>query len=399
VLPEPKLYRAEDIAVGLAEEFERDVTEEDVLAFARTSGDWNPLHTDPDYARESNYQGRLVHGAFQVGLASALLGMYLPGRHALLGSVNARFVEPLYFPCRVRVRGEVASWHAERRAGQLEVTVQETESGVPVAEIALGFSLHEETRSEATPAAQPAEQPVRSAERGKTVLVTGAAGGLGAVIVRALAEEHRVIALTHRAPLSDGLRGLDSVTEVRADLAGAEWEGRVTDALGDAPLYAVVHAAWPGIPRGGLLEASEDVLERQLAFGTTCVIRLARLLFGRAGKDGGRLVALGSVAGTHQPVLSWAGYSLGKAALESTVRLLAPELARKQITANAVCPSFVPAGVHRQAGELQRKREAARVPLGRLCQPEDVAGLVRYLLSPEAAFLSGQSIGLSGGQL
>ncbi|HUQ10235.1 MAG TPA: SDR family oxidoreductase, partial [Steroidobacteraceae bacterium] len=91
-------------------------------------------------------------------------------------------------------------------------------------------------------------------------------------------------------------------------------------------------------------------------------------------------------------------YSLSKAALEQTVKLLAPELARKKITINAVCPSFVPTGMNEQSDARARKLEAARVPLGRLCSPEDVVGTVRFLLSPEASFLSGESIVLSGGQ-
>lgn len=403
MLPEPKAYAPEQIQVGLAEEFERDITEDDILTFARNCGDCNPLHTDADYAAASNYQGRIVHGAFQVGLASAMLGMYLPGRRALLGAVNARFVAPLYFPCRVRVRGEIASWNPESLGGQLKVVIQDAAAGVPVAEIAMGFSLHEERREEVeAPAAQVAEEPPESGTPSagqKVILVTGAAGGIGSVICSALADEYFVLGIVRRQPLADELLGRPNVAQVEADISAPFWEQRVGEAIGDGTLYGVVHAAWPGAPRGGLLDVQDDVLERQLAFGTSLTIRLARLLFARAGGDGGRFVALSSVVGSRKPVLALAPYSLGKSALESTVRLLAPELARRQITINALCPSFVPAGMHKQAGELQRKRETALVPMGRLCQPEDVAGMVRYLLSPAASFVSGQVIGLTGAQL
>ncbi len=74
-------------------------------------------------------------------------------------------------------------------------------------------------------------------------------------------------------------------------------------------------------------------------------------------------------------------------------------MARKKVTVNAVCPSFVPLGINKQADERQQKMEAARVPLGRLCTAADVAGAVDYLLSPAASFVSGQILGLSGGQL
>src|SRR5712691_9261447 len=70
---------ADEITVGLTAQFERAVTEQDILAFADNSGDHNPLHVDAGYAAGTNHGGRIAHGAFQVSLASAMIGMYLPG--------------------------------------------------------------------------------------------------------------------------------------------------------------------------------------------------------------------------------------------------------------------------------------------------------------------------------
>src|SRR5206468_10560315 len=95
--------------------------------------------------------------AFQVGLASCLLGMHLPGRNVLLGAVNARFPSPLYFPCRVSVRGEVTVWDAALRAGQLRVVVLESSTRTPTAEILLSFTLHE---SRSRPSAQMTRHPL-----------------------------------------------------------------------------------------------------------------------------------------------------------------------------------------------------------------------------------------------
>src|SRR5579884_1076009 len=111
MVPEPRCYTADEIRVGLRAEFTRDVTPEDVRAFAANSGDFNPLHIDPDYAAGSTYGGCIAHGAFQVGLASALAGMHLPGRHVLLGALSARFASPLPVPRRVLVRGEITAWN------------------------------------------------------------------------------------------------------------------------------------------------------------------------------------------------------------------------------------------------------------------------------------------------
>ena len=397
MLPEPKVYAANELHIGLTATFERTVSEADIMAFATNSGDCNPLHIDRAYAQSTAYGERIVHGAFQVGLASALIGMHLPGRNVLLAGINARFPAPLYYPGRVLVRGEITAWNAASRTGQLTVTVVDSVRQVPTADITMGFTLHEPSR--AGPALSP--PPTRAvARQRKVVLVTGAAGGLGAHLVRALVPDFDVLAAIHRQPLGDDLRALAGVQECSLDLSSSTWDRTVLDQLlGEGSLYGIVHAAWPGLPLGGLLQAQPEVLENQLLFGASSTIRLARLLFDKVGPEGGRIVAISSVAGTMKPALTMSAYSLGKAAQESTVRLLAPELARRQVTINAVCPAFIPTGMNKHKSEQQCKIEASRVPLGRLCGPEDVAGMVRYLLSPAAGFVSGQVLGLTGGQL
>ena len=392
-----EVLRAEELRVGLSAEFEREITEADVLRFAELSGDLNPLHVDPAYARDTNYKQRIVHGAFQVGLASAMAGMHLPGRNVLLGSVQSRFPRPLHFPSRVAVRGEITAWNDDTLGGALKVTVRPVELTSPTAEVAIGFTLHEQAKRPSR-ARLVSRNGARPAGRG-TVLVTGASGGLGTAIAAELAKEYAVVGVTYRHPLAEALRSSPAVSELRTDLMVESWREEIEKALGDRPLYAVVHSAWPGVTSGGLLASEDAVIERQLNFGVSSTIRLARVLYSLAPAEGGRLVVLSSISASMKPSLAMAPYTLGKSALEAAVRLLAPELARKKITINAICPSLVPAGMNEQMSERQRLREAAQIPLGRLCRPEDVAGAVRYLLSPEAEFVSGQMLGLTGGQL
>lgn len=400
---ESKVIAAGDLRVGLTAEYEREIMERDVLGFAASSGDFNPLHVDCAFAEHSRYAQRIVHGAFQVGLASALIGMHLPGRDVLLGSVNARFLSPLYFPCRVRVSGEITAWNAASLAGSLRVTVSELLSQAPASEITMAFTL-QTAKAESSAAAR---KPSRSAEAAvshsvdwtddrKIVLLTGASGGIGADLLPALTEKFSVMALTHRHPLQERPQ---HVAEVQADIGASGWEEIVSQGLGSNQLYAVVHCAWGGMPKGGLLNSDPRLIEQQLAFATSHVVRLARLLFNLAGPDGGRFVALGSIAGRSKPALGLGAYSLGKSALEDTVRLLAPELARKKISINAVCPTFVATGMNAEADDIRIKRETALVPMGRVCTIADIAGAIRYLLSSDAAFVSGQSIVLSGAQL
>src|ERR1700692_1760633 len=117
----PKVIAADDLRVGLTAECEGEIEESDVLGFAANSGDFNPLHVDSTFAQHTRYSQRIVHGAFQIGLASRVGGMNLPGRDVRLGSVTARFLSPLYFPCRVRISGEITAWNLASRAGSVRV--------------------------------------------------------------------------------------------------------------------------------------------------------------------------------------------------------------------------------------------------------------------------------------
>ena len=397
--PPARSYAPEDLRAGMRAEFERDVTEADVLAFAESSGDWNPLHVDAAYAATTRFQQRIAHGAFQVGLASALIGMHLPGQCVLLGGVQARFLSPLRFPCRVLVRGELVSWSAEARRGSVRVVVTDAARTMPTAEIYMSVAVHDQrdaARDESTWWTAPA-----AATHRPVVLVTGAAGGLGAAIAARLARDHYVLAGTRASSLPEALAADPQVHALRVELGAPDWSAPLEAALettGGA-LYAVVHAAWPGAASGGLLAADDEGIEEQLRFGTTHTVRLARLLMSRVGPGGGRLVVVGSILGTRKPTLGLAPYSLGKAALESTVRLLAPEMARKKIAVTAIGPGFVAAGMNKHLGEQWARSKTAAVPLGRLCEPDDVSALVAFLLSPGGAFISGETIALSGGQL
>jgi len=379
-MDEPRLFTAEDLQIGLQAEFERDISVEDIAAFAALSRDWNPLHTNEDYARHTNYGKRIVHGAFQVGLASAMAGMYLPGREVVVGGFQCRFPAPLFYPSRVRVQGEVVAWTAPTAIGSLRVRVTEIPGGILTSEIHVSFSLHEsrhETRAaaaEQTQAADASEKPV--------VLLTGASGGLGQKIAAVLAEHYHVIGLVRSA-----------------DLVSGDWEPAAQRQLQGRRLYGLVHAAWPTGPQGGLLEAELDAVKSQLEFGGVGTIRMARFLRSQSAPGGARMVVLGTTAATVKPALNMAAYSLGKAALEHTVRLLAPELARGNITINTIAPSFVPVGMNNAKTSRVVLTETAKVPLGKLCSPEDVARAIEFLLSPGAAFITGQMLPLTGGQL
>jgi len=389
--PRARDLRPDELRVGLTAEFTREVSAGDVLAFARLSGDENPLHVDPAYASTTNYGRPIVHGAFQIALASALIGMHLPGLRVVLGSVRSRFPAPLHYPSTVHVHGEITSWFAAAQSGSLRVRIRDAGSSALTAEVHMGFGLHG-----ARAAVAPAPAPMAASGERELVLVTGASGGLGRALTEGLGQRYDVVGVARGAASSAGSPG--TARQLSLDLESDGWEQQASDALGGRRVYSLVHAAWPGAPKGGLLDLDLDTVRRQLDFGGITTIRLARWLAEHAQPEA-RLVLIGSTAGNLQPELGLAAYSLGKATLEHALRLLAPELAARGITINAVLPSFMPIGINQAKTERATLLETARVPAGRLCGVGDVLASLDYFLSGAASFVTGQVLPLTGGRL
>ena len=101
-------YGWDDLAIGISAQFEVEVTFELMTAFANLSGDTNPLHMDEEFAQKSGYPGRVVFGMLTASFYSRLVGVYLPGKRALLDGIDLEFKSPAYIGDRLTVSGEIA---------------------------------------------------------------------------------------------------------------------------------------------------------------------------------------------------------------------------------------------------------------------------------------------------
>ena len=96
-----------DLAIGMTVSIENTVTEQDVIDFARVSGDHNPLHMNEDYAKTTQFKGRIAHGALTASYISAILGNDLPGPGAVFMELNLKFVRPVRIGDKVVSTAEV----------------------------------------------------------------------------------------------------------------------------------------------------------------------------------------------------------------------------------------------------------------------------------------------------
>ena len=116
-------YTLAEMTPGLTESFTVTVTEEMMQDFERLSGDCSPIHIDEDYARGRGYPGRVVYGMLGASFFSTLAGVYLPGEHCLLHSVECKFAKPVFIGDELTVTGEVTEVNETFREATIKVWI------------------------------------------------------------------------------------------------------------------------------------------------------------------------------------------------------------------------------------------------------------------------------------
>ena len=120
----------EDLQVGQEASMSRVVSEADIVAYAALSGDYNPLHLDPDYASRTIFKERIAHGILSAGYISALFGMKLPGPGAIYISQSLNFKGPVKIDDRVETIVRLIELTVEKRRARFECLC--TVNGKPV---------------------------------------------------------------------------------------------------------------------------------------------------------------------------------------------------------------------------------------------------------------------------
>ena len=236
---------------------------------------------------------------------------------------------------------------------------------------------------------------------GKSALVTGASGGIGSAIARALHGSGAVVALTGRNV--DALAALAGELDERAhvivgDLADAEAVTAVAKAAEEALGTVDILVNNAGLTRDNLMMRLKDddwlaVLEVNL----TAAFRLSRaVLRGMMRNRWGRIISITSIVGvTGNP--GQANYAASKAGMIGMSKSLAAEIASRGITVNCVAPGFIVTPMTETISEGAWNKLVESIPAGRLGAPEDVAACALFLASDEAAYVTGETLHVNGG--
>jgi 3-oxoacyl-[acyl-carrier protein] reductase len=236
---------------------------------------------------------------------------------------------------------------------------------------------------------------------GKTALVTGATGTIGATIAHSLHGQGATVAISGtRREVLDQLAGElgGRVHVLPANLAdSAETEAlvpRVEEAMGQLDILV----ANAGVTRDNLLvQLRDEDWDQVIGINLSATFRLSRAAVrGMMRRRFGRVIAITSVVGaTGNP--GQANYVAAKAGITGMIKAMAQEYAKRGVTANCVAPGFIATPMTDKLNDKQRETIVAKIPASRAGTPAEVAAAVVFLASNEAGYVTGQTLHVNGG--
>lgn len=237
--------------------------------------------------------------------------------------------------------------------------------------------------------------------RGKTALVTGAAGSIGAAISKALADQGALVILVDLAAgpaqsLADAVDGhavivdlsdAEAVSTMAADVLARF--GRIDILVNNAGILSNAKIATTSLQEWHRVQSVNVDAAFLLAQAFLPGMRAARW---------GRVINMSSYAAKSGGLTAGTAYSTSKSAMIGLTFSIAREVAGEGVTSNAVAPAYVMSPmISEQLSEAQRLAQLAAIPVGRFCEPEEVAHAVMFLASPLAGFITGEVVDLNGG--
>ncbi|MCP5081187.1 MAG: 3-oxoacyl-[acyl-carrier-protein] reductase [Alphaproteobacteria bacterium] len=236
---------------------------------------------------------------------------------------------------------------------------------------------------------------------GKNALITGATGGIGAAIAKALHGAGATVGIsgTREAVLAERAAELgDRVHVLPCNLGDDDAVAALIPAADEAMGSVDILVNNAGITRDGLaMRMKDEEWNEVLNVNLTSSFKLARAcLRGMMKRRHGRIVSITSVVGTMGNP-GQANYAASKAGTVGMSKALAQEVASRGITVNCVAPGFIETAMTDALNEKQREAILTTIPAGRLGQGDEVASAVLYLASDEAAYITGQTVHVNGG--
>jgi 3-oxoacyl-[acyl-carrier protein] reductase len=387
----------EDINVGDSASLTHAISQDDLNAFVRLTGDDNPLHVDESFSRKTLFRRPVVHGMLSASFISTIIGTRLPGGGALWISQTLDFLRPAFVGDTITVTARVEQKSVATRVLALTTRVV-NQHGHELIRGRSQVKLLDVGDAKREPSVD---------QTSRVILVTGSSRGIGAAIVDSLAGAgHRVAVNYHRSSteadsLVDRLVGQGyAACAVRADVSDArsvqDMFAQIEKTFG--PVEDIIHCAAP-LP---VPTSFEDLTWEQFQLHLDTQLRGAfhcakAALPGMVLRRNGSLIFIGSVFADGVPPPQQSAYVVAKAALTSFARTLAVEYGPKGIRVNVIAPGMTRTDMIAKIPEKTKMLAKMQTPLRQLAEPGDIAAIAEFLIGPGARHITGETIRVSGG--
>jgi 3-oxoacyl-[acyl-carrier protein] reductase len=386
----------ERIQPGDEVHFFRTITEEDLEAFARLSGDRNPLHMSEEFAARTHFRRRVVHGMLLASYVSSLVGMHCPGPGALWSQQKFRWQAPVFIGDQIDLTLRVTHKSVGSRTLTIKVKAVNQEGKVVMEGEGAVTALEER------------QQPKDLLITERVAFVTGLSDGIGAAVASALAQAGAAVVINYHSkatPAEELCAAIESrggrAIPVRADVTDYI---SVIAAVRQArekfnhPVDLLINNAG-GLPDPRPFEQTtwdeiQSVLDAHLRGAFHCC---QAVIPGMTGQKSGRIINIGSAFARNTPPANWSSFLVAKSAMQALTRCLAVELGPQGIRINMVSPGLVETEAIAGLPERLRKVQAMQTPLRRLASPAEVAAVVSALCSDAGDFITGTEIPVCGG--
>jgi 3-oxoacyl-[acyl-carrier protein] reductase len=386
-----------NISVGQTSSLSMHVAPELVARVAALTGDDNPIHLDAESALAIGESRPPAHGVILLGLISRIIGTRLPGPGSIWFQNDIEFIAPIYPGDDLDAVVQVAQVSVAARTVVLSVEIRKRGGGI----VARGRAKVRvpDVRREVSTHMNPSD---------RVALVTGGSRGLGRAVVETLTSGGMRVAFgyhTDRTSADDCLEKVQSAggealaisSDVSTTAGARDLFEQTRERFGRVD--AIVHCATPPIAYRAYMDTDVDDFRRYFDTYVVGFHELVRLSVPEMKeRRSGRIIGVLTSALAEVPQ-KLAAYITGKQALYGLCRALAVELGPWNITVNTVSPSLIVGRHADDLGMAARELMTRKTPLRRLPQAREVAHSVRFLLSDEAAFVSGANLPVTGGIL
>lgn len=381
-----KFKKFDEFQVGDKEHLFYTIEQKDVDLFASFTGDYNPLHVDPEYASTTDFNQPVVHGMLNACHISTLIGMKLPGPGALWTSQTIEFIAPAFVGDNVEIEGEIR--HISKGTNTLTISIRVTNQrgqDLIKGDAVVKFLKKKEVN-----------MPINKIGP-KNYLVIGGSGGVGRFLIDALIKDGCNVYYTYNRS-KPSIDDSDNCISIRCDLNSETEISNLLDKLKSVVLDGVVHLASSSPKIIPVLNSTWSDFEDQIAINVKSIHQIIPgLINNEAISLGGSVVVVSTVFTQGRPPTNQAPYITAKYALNGYTKALAAELGPKGIRFNIVAPGMIFTNMISHVPEKTKMVTKMNTPLRKLAEPGEIVGVINFLLSTSSSHMTGAVLNVSAG--